>query len=121
MANRSRRGLPISRSQIDFTELTEGELVVHLEHGLARYQGLQTRPLPLANSPDGETTTEEVMVLEFAEKARLYVPLEQAFLVSRYSSPKECRAWLNWLGQYLCVGDEYCTICTIATVCVEGS
>ena len=84
MNGRSRRGLPVSRSQIDFTELNEGELVVHLEHGLARYQGLQTQPRPSSNTADGETPTEEVMVLEFAEKAKLYVPLEQAFLVSRY-------------------------------------
>ena len=98
MTNRLRRGLPISRSQIDFTELTEGELVVHIEHGLARYQGLQVRPLTLSNAPDGETATEEVLVLEFAEKAKLYVPLEQAFLVSRYVGLGKRGTALSHLG-----------------------
>ena len=98
VAGRSRRGLPVSRTQIDFTELTEGELVVHLEHGLARYQGLQTRALPGANAADGEAATEEVMVLEFAEKARLFIPLEQAFLVSRYVGLGKRGATLSHLG-----------------------
>ena len=98
ISGRSRRGLPVSRTQIDFTELTEGELVVHLEHGLARYQGLQTRPLTAAQNPDGGPATEEVMVLEFAEKARLYVPLEQAFLVSRYVGLGKKNTGLSHLG-----------------------
>ncbi len=98
ISGRSRRGLPTSRTQIDFTELTEGELVVHLEHGLARYRGLQTRPLPGSTSPDGETSTEEVMALEFAEKAKLYVPLEQAFFVSRYVGLGKRGAVLSHLG-----------------------
>jgi transcription-repair coupling factor (superfamily II helicase) len=61
------------RSQIDFNELIEGELVVHLEHGIARF-------LELKRLPNGE----DVLVLEFAEGARLYVPLEQSYLVARY-------------------------------------
>jgi transcription-repair coupling factor (superfamily II helicase) len=64
------------RAQIDFSELTEGDLVVHLEHGVGRFLGLQR----LA----AENGAQEVLVLEFAEEAKLYVPLEQAYLVSRY-------------------------------------
>jgi transcription-repair coupling factor (superfamily II helicase) len=60
------------RQQIDFNELIEGELVVHLEHGIARFHELRT------------VGTEDVLVLEFAEGARLYVPLEQSYLVARY-------------------------------------
>ena len=63
----------VSRSQIDFSELVEGELVVHLEHGIARFEELRR----LAND-------EDVLVLEFAEGAKLYVPLEQTYLVARY-------------------------------------
>ncbi len=63
----------VSRSQIDFSELIEGELVVHLEHGIARFEELRR----LAND-------EDVLVLEFAEGAKLYVPLEQSYLVARY-------------------------------------
>src|SRR6266536_2881794 len=88
------------RVQIDFSELAEGDLVVHVEHGIGRFLGL----IRLAKSPhtveavvspdsskstaDAAVTTEdgaqEVLALEFANEAKLYVPLEQAYLVSRY-------------------------------------
>ncbi len=63
----------VSRTQIDFSELIEGELVVHLEHGIARFEELRRLP-----------NNEDVLVLEFAEGAKLYVPLEQSYLVARY-------------------------------------
>jgi transcription-repair coupling factor (superfamily II helicase) len=63
------------RAQIDFSELNEGELVVHLEHGIGRFLGLQHM---------GGPETGEVLAIEFAEEAKLFVPLEQAFMVSRY-------------------------------------
>jgi transcription-repair coupling factor (superfamily II helicase) len=65
------------RAQIDFSELNEDDLVVHLEHGVARFSGLTKIP----TSDKGE---QEVLALEFADEAKLYVPLEQAYLVSRY-------------------------------------
>src|SRR5204862_7852774 len=64
-----------NRAQIDFSELNEGDLVVHLEHGVGRF--LQLTRVP---SPAGEM--QEALALEFANDARLYVPLEQAYLVS---------------------------------------
>ncbi len=76
------------RAQIDFSELNENDFIVHLEHGVGRFLGLiktgRARP-PGAppTTPDGEAE-EEVLVLEFANEAKLYVPLEQAYLVSRY-------------------------------------
>ena len=65
------------RAQIDFSELNEDDLVVHLEHGVARFAGLTKIP----TTDNGE---QEVLALEFADEAKLYVPLEQAYLVSRY-------------------------------------
>jgi len=65
------------RDQIDFSELNEDDLVVHLEHGVARFAGLTRIP----TTTNGE---QEVLALEFADEAKLYVPLEQAYLVSRY-------------------------------------
>jgi transcription-repair coupling factor (superfamily II helicase) len=65
------------RAQIDFSELNEGDLVVHLEHGVGRF--LQLTRVP---SPAGDM--QEALALEFANDSRLYVPLEQAYLVSRY-------------------------------------
>ena len=66
-----------SRSAIDFTEFAEGDLVVHAEHGIGRYLGLQ-------QLPDSGGTEGEVLALEFAGESRLFVPLEQAWQVSRY-------------------------------------
>ena len=87
------------RAQIDFSELNEGDLVVHLEHGIGRFLGLerfpvgQARRLPGAEATDSTSEAfalqqqpqpQEVLALEFADEAKLYVPLEQAYLVSRY-------------------------------------
>lgn len=66
-----------SRSAIDFTEFVEGDLVVHAEHGIGRYLGLQQ--LPAADGSEGE-----VLALEFAADSRLFVPIDQAWQVSRY-------------------------------------
>jgi transcription-repair coupling factor (superfamily II helicase) len=64
------------RVPIDFSDIADGDLVVHLEHGIGRYRGIQK-----LNQNNSE---QEVVVLEFENDARLYVPFEQAFLVSRY-------------------------------------
>ncbi|MDX2226384.1 MAG: transcription-repair coupling factor [Verrucomicrobiae bacterium] len=63
-------------SALDFSELQEGDTVVHLQHGIGLYGGLQKMPV------DGRE--EEVLVVIFAENARLFVPLEQAYLVTKY-------------------------------------
>ena len=65
------------RAQIDFSELNEGDYIVHLEHGVGRFLKLMSVP-----APGG--ITQEVLALEFADESKLYVPLEQAYLVSRY-------------------------------------
>ncbi|HET7228297.1 MAG TPA: transcription-repair coupling factor, partial [Chthoniobacterales bacterium] len=95
-----RRAERRNRAQIDFSELNEGELVVHLEHGIGRFLGLIEMPSAtlvgqVHRPPDEKLTSkafalekqkssQEVLVLEFADEAKLYVPLEQAYLVSRY-------------------------------------
>jgi transcription-repair coupling factor (superfamily II helicase) len=61
---------------LDFSELSEDDLVVHLEHGIARFEGLRQLMR--------EGVEEQVLVLRFANEARLYLPLEQSGLVSRY-------------------------------------
>jgi transcription-repair coupling factor (superfamily II helicase) len=64
------------RAPVDFSELAEGDFVVHLEYGIAKYNGIRQL------EQDGTET--ECVVLEFADDAKLYVPFEQAFLISRY-------------------------------------
>src|SRR4029077_21284831 len=84
------------RVQIDFSELTEGDFVVHLEHGIGTFLGLQkfgrARPESVLSELEGGAPENdgaaheygEALAIEFADEAKLYVPLEQAHLVSRY-------------------------------------
>jgi transcription-repair coupling factor (superfamily II helicase) len=74
-ARRRLRRAERHRAQIDFSELNEGDYIVHLEHGVGRFLGLQKL---------NAEQSQEVLALEFADEAKLYVPLEQAYLVSRY-------------------------------------
>ena len=75
----------------DFRDLTVGDYVVHVEHGIARYLGLQEI------EQDGVTV--EFMILEFAEQARLYVPLTRLDLIQKYRSTEAGPApVLNRLG-----------------------
>ncbi len=62
----------------DFRDLTIGDYVVHVEHGIAQYQGLKEIV------QDGLAV--EFMILEFAEQARLYVPLTRLDLIQKYRS-----------------------------------
>jgi transcription-repair coupling factor (superfamily II helicase) len=62
----------------DFRDLTIGDYVVHVEHGIARYLGLKEI------EQDGVSI--EFMILEFAEQARLYVPLTRLDLIQKYRS-----------------------------------
>ncbi len=80
-----------SRAQIDFSELNEDDYVVHLEHGIGRYEGMKSIP-----RADG--TNEEVLVVLFADDARLYVPLEQSYLISRYVGVGKRNPALSTLG-----------------------
>jgi transcription-repair coupling factor (superfamily II helicase) len=96
-ARRRLRRAERQRAQIDFSELVEGDYIVHLEHGVGRFLGLiklprsveagvsPARTFEIAAGTAATTVTEqEVLALEFADEAKLYVPLEQAYLVSRY-------------------------------------
>ena len=101
-----------NRAQIDFSELNEGDLVVHLEHGIGRFLGLirlskspsnvaaGVSPASANRAADMAATdgTQEVLALEFADEAKLYVPLEQAYLVSRYVGAGKKSPPLSSLG-----------------------
>jgi transcription-repair coupling factor (superfamily II helicase) len=62
----------------DFRDLTIGDYVVHVEHGIGRYMGLKEI------EQDGLVI--EFMILEFADQARLYVPLTRLDLIQKYRS-----------------------------------
>ncbi|QYR53704.1 transcription-repair coupling factor [Lysobacter soyae] len=74
----------------DLGELTEGAPIVHEDHGVGRYRGLITLVT------DGEKG--EYLDIEYAKGDRLYVPVSQLDLVSRYSGASPETAPLHSLG-----------------------
>ncbi len=74
----------------NLTELHIGAPVVHIDHGVGRYLGLQTLEIDAARS--------EFLTLEYAEGAKLYVPVASLHLISRYSGADEDHAPLHRLG-----------------------
>ncbi|MCW8886756.1 MAG: DEAD/DEAH box helicase, partial [Motiliproteus sp.] len=74
----------------NLTELQQGAPVVHEQHGVGRYTGLQSLEL------DGQSN--EFLVLEYADEAKLYVPVSGLHLISRYSGASDSLAPLHKLG-----------------------
>ena len=64
--------------------------MVHIDHGIARFGGLQTLDLG--------PRTGEFMLLFYADEAKLYVPVERLDLVQRYSSAEGHQPQLDRLG-----------------------
>jgi transcription-repair coupling factor (superfamily II helicase) len=96
-----------SAFDIDFTELEEGDYVVHLEHGIGRFQGLQllpSSPAKRGSAPAPQEAGQECLVIEYAAgnpeqpSPRLYVPVTEAHLVSKYVGAGKARPPLNTLG-----------------------
>jgi len=74
----------------DLSELKIGDPVVHVSHGIGRYMGLVGMDLG-----DGET---EFLHLEYAKETKLYVPVSQLHVISRYSGASPDDAPLHTLG-----------------------
>ena len=74
----------------NLAELSIGQPVVHIDHGIGRYMGLQT-------IENGGITT-EFLVLSYASEAKLYVPVASLHLISRYSGADAEHAPLHKLG-----------------------
>jgi transcription-repair coupling factor (superfamily II helicase) len=91
LAHAQRQKSKVSAFLSDFRDLAVGDYVVHVEHGIGQYQGLKEIP-----QEDGGTV--EFMVLEYAEGARLYVPLTRLDLVQKYRSSEGVTPVLNRLG-----------------------
>ncbi len=75
----------------EFHELNPGDVVVHFHSGIAKYLGIEKRP-----NHTGQVT--EFMVLQYAENSKLFVPVSQSHLVSRYIGVKESSPVLSALG-----------------------
>jgi transcription-repair coupling factor (superfamily II helicase) len=77
----------------DLSELKIGDPVVHLNHGIGRYQGLVNMDVG-----QGDGAISEFLHLEYADKAQLYVPVSQLHLISRYTGVSADEAPLHRLG-----------------------
>ncbi|HFB9146567.1 TPA: transcription-repair coupling factor [Neisseria gonorrhoeae] len=89
--NRRKKHAAVSDGLLrDLAEINIGDPVVHEEHGIGRYTGLVTMDL------GGETN--EMMLLEYAGEAQLYVPVSQLHLISRYSGQAHESVALHKLG-----------------------
>jgi transcription-repair coupling factor (superfamily II helicase) len=98
-----------SALEIDFTNLEEGDLVVHLQYGIGRYLGLKNLPASSrTEAPDARRqmpdASTECLVIEYApanpgdEPPKLYVPVTEAHLVSKYVGAGKAHPPLNTLG-----------------------
>ncbi len=87
---RKRSGESVENAIRNLGELRIGAPVVHIDHGVGRYQGLQTLEI------DGQAA--EFLTLEYADGAKLYVPVASLHLISRYSGDDENLAPLHKLG-----------------------
>lgn len=74
----------------NLTELKIGAPVVHEDNGVGRYRGLQCLQV------DGQE--HEFLLIEYADQAKLYVPVANLHLISRYSGADEDHAPLHRLG-----------------------
>lgn len=74
----------------NLAELKIGQPVVHIDHGVGRYQGLQTL--------DAGGMATEFLVLEYAAESKLYVPVASLHLIARYTGGDSEHAPLHKLG-----------------------
>jgi len=89
-ARPGRQKSKVSAFLSDFRDLQVGDYVVHVEHGIGQYNGLKE-----INQGDGNA---EFMLLEYAEGARLYVPLTRLDLIQKYRSSEGAKPALSHLG-----------------------
>ena len=89
-ADKRRRKSKAAAFLSDFRDLKPDDYVVHIDHGVARFGGLQTLDLG--------PRTGEFMLLFYADEAKLYVPVERLDLVQRYSSAEGHQPQLDRLG-----------------------
>lgn len=69
-------------SPVETYDLMPGEMVVHYANGIGRYLGLEKRP-------NNQGVINEFFLIEYADNAKLYVPINQAHLISKYIGSSE--------------------------------
>jgi len=96
---RSRRAIRSKRSKVyrrevdhalDFSELVQGDHLVHLQHGICLFENL--------GKIEQDGTTEEAISVEFADGVRLHIPLQESHLLTRYVGLSKTKPRLAKLG-----------------------
>ena len=89
---RNKRDKSISSDAIvkNLAELKVGQAIVHIEHGVGRYKGLETI--------DAGGLVSEFVTIEYANEAKLYVPVGNLHLLTRYTGGESESAPINKLG-----------------------
>ncbi len=88
---RSARSQAGQKINLDFlTGLRVGDLVVHLDHGIGRFLGVDTKTI--------DEITREYLEIAYAENDRLFVPIDQADKISKYVGGEEHEPQLTRLG-----------------------
>ena len=90
VARPRKRKSAVSTFLSDLQDLSEGDFVVHSDHGIARYLG--TREIEQGGR------TDEFMLLEYADRARLYLPLSRLDLVQKYHGAGGAAPTLDRMG-----------------------
>jgi transcription-repair coupling factor (superfamily II helicase) len=89
-AGRARVSVAQVDQLLDFSELVEGDFVVHLQHGIAVYRGL--------TKIDTAQGLREVISVEFDDGVTLHVPLQESHLISRYVGLGRTKPQLGRIG-----------------------
>jgi transcription-repair coupling factor (superfamily II helicase) len=89
LVRRKRRKKDADAFLAELSALTPGDLVVHMDHGIGRYEGLQS--IPVGKSPH------DCVMLTYAGGDKLYIPVENIDVLSRFGSESE-GATLDKLG-----------------------
>jgi transcription-repair coupling factor (superfamily II helicase) len=95
-----------ARAMDTFLDFAPGDFVVHIDHGIARYDGLRLMkstpgrhdPLEAKQAKDATGDVQEYLVLEFAGKAKLYVPVTAVDQVQKYIGGFSGKPPLSTLG-----------------------
>ena len=87
---RNKKHNEFNASISSLVELDIGNPIVHIDHGVGRFQGLETLII------HGEA--QELLVIEYAKEAKLYVPVTSLHLISRYTGASADTAPMHHLG-----------------------
>ena len=90
LQRRVRRVMAAAGARDAFFDLNVGDCVVHVDHGIARFTGL--------NSMRRGGMSQEFLTLEFAQNARLHVPVSQIDLIQKYVGGFQGKPPLSVIG-----------------------